>query len=132
MSWQDVRGHYEEPDDEPEEKWPDVGKTYEFTVAFSPDGMSLVIEGPDEFWTFANDYGSMSDHAGYHFGDIMPKDFEPGVYRLQARFHLEPGRGEFGSHDPSADELWFEPIAYQPIPTLYPMSDWQPFPGAKV
>ena len=100
-------GELPDRDDEPGPlPGPKIGEEYTLAVAVAPDGGTLVIAGPEEFWHFASDeYGSR--HLQEAGGS---SELEAGVYQVRCKFQYEPGRGEAGSHDPSADEVWFDPI----------------------
>lgn len=117
-------GELPDRDDEPEEVWPAVGQVYELVVAVAQDGKALVIEAPEEFWTAVRD----SD-GSLHLEDWFPIGTEPGVYRIRARYRFEAGRGEFGSHDPSSDEWWFEPEEFIRLALVPVNQDWTKLPG---
>jgi len=115
-------GELPDRDDEPEsEKHPKVGEEYELLVAMAPDGVALVYQAPEEFWT-----GTEDSDGSLHLREWMPRELEAGIYRVRAKFYFDHGRGEAGSHDPGGDSWGFEPTAYQPIVGGVPFGDWKP------
>jgi hypothetical protein len=92
-------GELPDRDDEPDERWPAVGAIVELAIAFSPDGKSLVYEGPEEFWNAVRD-----SQGAAHFDDWMPAGLTPGVYRIQARLERDV-------YEPDGDvSFWFQPV----------------------